>query len=642
MALLSFQLPANAAILKHIRQAKTKKWNGIEIHPPLVLNASVSSGKSVMIAEAAKAVTDMGKAKGNRVRVLVMQRQGELCEQNAEAAWSIGLENSIYSASLDQKSTHYDVVYGTEGTIVRALEKEFAATDDGFHPDIILIDEGHQVNYADADTMFMRILVHFYTIKPKLRVVTFTGSPFRDTDSIIGDYWDSFAAMNSDDPLYPSGAVGDGQISTEFMLQNGWITPIHFGWPTHEGEDSYDFSSLQPKSGSWEFDERELDEATADEAKLLRIMAEVVDRSRERLGVLIFAATKRHTVRVADALRKLEVSDSDIGIITDDTPDAERADILGRAKIGNCKFVINVGVLTTGINVPRWDTLVFLRPIGSLVLLIQAIGRVLRLMIDEGSPGMVERDSLTVEERMALIAASEKPFSLLLDYADVMNRLGHLYENPILEQAEKEHAKEKNEVQRCPVCDEENSIHARRCIGSSGGVRCEHFFMFKLCPDCQVKNDIVARECRGCHRELINPNEKLTNKHYTDAELTPVVSMTMECKANGMLFVKYVLSDGREPVQFFYPNAGNNPEMNTRVWYSNFVKHHIQDSKWQWKARNMKAAAAVNMRAMFSIPTHISARFSEKSGKWTIGRRVFRDSGLIEAADEVTDEAAQG
>ena len=130
------------------------------------------------------------------------------------------------------------------------------------------------------------------------------------------------------------------------------------------------------------------------------------------MGVLIFAATQRHTGQVAKALGMLGVSESDIGVIIDSTGDKERSSILERAKAGNCKYVINVGVLTTGVNVPRWDTLVFLRPICSLVLLIQAIGRVLRLLFGEGAPGMVERDSLSAEERHALIAGSEKPFSL--------------------------------------------------------------------------------------------------------------------------------------------------------------------------------------------------------------------------------------
>lgn len=633
MALLSFQKPAVAAVQKHIRLKASKKWTGLDIHPPVVVNASVSSGKSVMIAELSKEMIQAGVIKGNRVKVLIIQRQGELADQNSQAGWDIGLSNSIYSAALNAKSTYYDAVYATEGTIARALDKEFGK--DGFLPDLICIDECHQLGYENEESQYVKILIHFYLMKKHLRLVGFTGSPFRDSESIIGDLWDTFASIERHDPFYPSGGVGNGTISTEFMLDQGWVTPPQFGWPAHE-EDAYDFSGLEEKYSDEDFDAR-----TSDFKKLLTIMVEVVERTRDRMGVLIFAGTQKHTQQVQKALSMLGVPDNDIGVIIDNTGDKDRADILGRAKGMKCKFVINVGVLTTGVNVPAWDTLVFLRPIGSLVLLIQAIGRVLRLLFGEGTPGMVERDSLTAEERHALIAASDKPFSLILDYAGVMDRLGHLYENPILEKAEKEHAKQKNELIQCPVCQTENSMHARRCIGTDHkGVRCEHFWSSKLCPDCGTKNDIVARSCRHCHRELIDPNEKLTGKHYTDSDIGSVVSMKLSAGSGGKLIVQYEMENGDRPAEFYYPNAGNNRTVNTRVWYQNFVKVHVPSPGYQGRARAFTAAKAVELAGCFGIPTAMAYRWNADKGKWTIGRKVFKSqlqgvSGDVEENEEV-------
>lgn len=637
MAALSFQKPTLAAVQKHIRLKQSIKWAGMDIHPPVVVNASVSSGKSVMIAELAKSMIDSGVTKGNRVKVLVIQVQGELADQNSQAAWDIGLDNSVYSASLNAKSTYYDVVYTTIGTLARALDKEFG--DDGFLPDLIAIDENHQVPFEELESQYMTSLIHFYKKKKHLRVVGFSGSPFRASETIIADYWHSFAKIERHDPFYPEGGVGDGQISTEFMLDQGWVTPPQFGWPDHE-EDAYDFSGLETRSGSWEFSEAELDERTSDFKKLLAIMAEVVERSKDRMGVLIFAATQRHTGQVAKALSMLGVADSDIGVIIDSTGDKERSDILGRAKEMKCKFTINVGVLTTGVNVPAWDTLVFLRPIGSLVLLIQAIGRVLRLLFGEGTPGMVERDSLSAEERHALIAGSEKPFSLILDYAGVMDRLGHLYENPILERAEKEHAKKKNELIDCPDCGEQNSIHARRCVGVRHGVRCEYFWKSRLCPGCGCKNDIVARECRHCHQLLIDPNASLTGKHYTDIDMKSCAGMTMAAGSNGKLVVTFEMENGDRPNQIFYPNAGNNKKVNTQIWFNSFVKVHVPSSAYQMRCRNFTAAKAVELSGAFGVPTAMAYRWNEDKKKFTIGRKVFKSQlqGVSGDVEENSDE----
>ena len=102
-----------------------------ESNKPVVVSASVGSGKTLSIAALAKHTSNKGG------RVLVLARQGELIEQNSKMAWKCGLKNSVYSASLFTKSTFYPVVMGTEGTVSGALTDEFK--DSKF--DLMLIDE---------------------------------------------------------------------------------------------------------------------------------------------------------------------------------------------------------------------------------------------------------------------------------------------------------------------------------------------------------------------------------------------------------------------------------------------------------------------------------------------------------------------
>ena len=620
MALISFQRPVHAACLKHIRTKKMIEFAGLTIHAPAVVNASVSSGKSMMLAELAAAVHAAGIAKGNRVRVLIIQRQGILCEQNSEAAWSIDLKNSVYSASAfgGRKSLYYDVCYCTEGTIARALDVRFAA-DKPWQPDLILIDECHTVGFDDLESQFMRTLLHFFKIKPHLRLIGYTGSPFRGTESIIGPFWSGFVSIEPDDPLYPEGGDGNGLITTEAMINGGWVVGPQFGLPTVHG---YDFSSID-----WSIDdEKELNRLTGSEQLLAEILTEVIGIAQSRKGVLVFASTKRHARNIVEMLERLGIDPAVIGLIVDSTPEKEKTRILKAAQTGDIKYTINVSVLTTGINCPWWDLLVFLRPIGSLTLLVQAIGRVLRLMIGPDEMPMVERDKLTAEERKDLIAASQKPDALILDYSGIMDRLGKLYENPVLEQAELERAKKQHETILCSECGEENSMHARRCIATDRNTkkRCEHFWSFRLCPHCQTKNDVVARQCRNaeCLFELIDPNEKLDNKHYRDGEAIPVTSMEMSTGKAGALYVKWKLSDGREPFEVYYPNAGAKKDLNTRIFYNSFIKEHVDSPKGRAMARRMTSTQVVAMASIFRIPTHVAVRENAK-GKWNFGRRIF-------------------
>lgn len=640
MALLSFQKPAVTALCRHFRTRETVKFGERDVHPPIIVSASVSSGKSVMLAECAQAIKDaaLAKEKPTTVFILVIQRQGLLCSQNSDAAWSVGLNNSIFSASCGgRKSTHYQVVYATEGTIARALEQyrfspwtaeelqktpEWRAAARKFHPDLILIDEGHQVPFESPESQYMKTLLHFYDCKPHMRLACMTGSPFRGVSSIVGDtpqhLWKKVASIEPDDPDYPVGGIGNGIISTEFMIEQGWVVAPTFGFPDDE-DTHYDFSGLSTET--WEYPEAELDAAVSDKELCLAICADFIKKTVDRKGVLIFAATQRHTRQIAAAMKLLGVDPEQIGVIIDSTTQKEQTRILNAAKAGKLKFVVNVAVLTTGVNVPWWDTTVFMRPIAAIVLLIQAIGRILRLLIEDGDMPMVERDALTAELRKMLIEASGKPDSLVLDYANVMDTLGHLYANPVLEMAELEKAKkEGKDLIECPKCLVMNSPNARRCIGGTIADRCDHFWHFRLCPGCETQNDQVARECRNCKRMLIDPNAALNNKHYVDGESIPVRAIKAGSGSGGKFFIRYELSTGETPIEVFYPHAGENKKVNNIIWYK-FVDQLPIDDRTKFRLRAMKASTVEENIDLIPFPVAVSAR--KKGSKWTIGQRKY-------------------
>lgn len=545
---------------------------------PVVVNASVGAGKSLIAAAIAKHVASKGG------RVLVIQRQGELAQQNSEAAWTLGLANSIYSASLGVKSVVNAVIYGTEGTVYRALSTDFAS----HRFDLIIIDECHQCDYERDDSQFMQILRHFCGLNPKLRVLGLTGSPFRGTESIIGAYWHDMV----------------GNISTDSLIDDGYLVPPVFGWPDHE-EDAFDFSQLETNSGSWEYNEKQLDEIINGNPTLTqRIIAEVVHKTRDRHGVLIFASTKRHTREIAKAL-----PEGSYGIITDETPDKKRAAILDGARRGTIKFVVNVACLTTGVDVPRWDTVVYLRPVGSLVLLTQSIGRGLRLCHE-----------------------IEKADCLVLDYAGVMDRLGYLYNNPILEQADLQRSKREGSTIHCPRCATENSDTARRCVGrdlTEPDNRCGFFWKSQQCPKCGTENDITATECRqpSCRFQLRDPNKALINKAYRDSEFAEVESMDLKPAKNGGIVVVYKMVEKSDyhgdPIEFFKPDGDQKART---IWNQRFLKQHVLNSKDRSMIYPLKNAKAIlSYRDKIAQPTHIAYRINDK-GKYVVGRKLFSGS----------------
>jgi DNA repair protein RadD len=573
--LRDYQGEAVTNVLDHIRDCWTRKAS-----EPAVVHAYVASGKSLMIG----AISDYA-AKKNR-RVLVLARQVELVDQNAGKCWDMDCNNSLFLAKPKPRSTYFPVVLSTEGTTANALNKEFSE----WIPDIILIDECHMVDWKDTlqrgETQYGKILKHFQRMNPLVAVIGFTGSPYRGTESILGDYWQKELVT----------------IDREYLINHGFIVPTTFGLPDLE----YDLSEFNQFSevGTADFSKAALDDMAhkieEDSSLTNLIIQEVIEATKDRNGVLITCASKSHCEQVVKYLHHFGQTAC---IITGDTPGDERERLLNQAKTGVVKYTCQIGCLTTGVDVPYWDTSVILRRIGSLTLLVQLLGRGMRLLTPElEAQGVHKHDHL------------------VLDYSGTMDTMSELFNNPILEEAQLKQAEKKQEFIDCPACHTQNSIHAKRCMGedsNSSDGRCEYFFVEPiLCHKCQTPNSSNARQCRSCKAELIDPNLKLSGKHYTDNDFIAVKSMKLYESKNGGVIVDFKLNPNSDQPQeteaklFFSFTTGGK-----KIWQQTFVQRFVNCSKTAYRVGAMTAPAVVKMQAMFTTPTHITVRTNAKGYK---------------------------
>ena len=129
-------LPATGKITP--RDYQQDAYNAIaqairEYTGPVFIEASVGAGKTIIMGMVLARVREMNRT------AMVLARAGELVEQNAQTFWDCEVNNSIFSASLGIKSTHYPVIVGTEGTVVNALDAGKELAD--YSCDFLLVDE---------------------------------------------------------------------------------------------------------------------------------------------------------------------------------------------------------------------------------------------------------------------------------------------------------------------------------------------------------------------------------------------------------------------------------------------------------------------------------------------------------------------
>ena len=99
-------------------------------------------------------------------------------------------------------------------------------------------------------------------------------------------------------------------------------------------------------------------------------------KAGDRKSTLVFCVDIDHVMGLTDAFRRFGYESK---YVTGDTPKVERSAILDSFKRGEFPVLVNCGVFTEGTDIPNIDSIVLARPTRSRNLLVQMIGRGMRL-----------------------------------------------------------------------------------------------------------------------------------------------------------------------------------------------------------------------------------------------------------------------
>lgn len=553
-----------------IKYAGKGNYYGFNLHGDRLyldgyFNVHHNCGKSLLVSELAIWLKEVSGKK-----VLCTAPSKELVEQNAEKYRSYGFKCSMYSASVGKKSIANDVVFGTPTSILNDLHKfdgKFAA---------IIIDEAHNVSNT-----VKKIVAHMQAHNPNLRVVGMTATPYRLGDGYIFSIFEDGRPVGEGQTRNPFFKKLVYRITAQELISQGYLTPPI---ADYDLAAKYDAKNLELNSRG-QFNSKEVESVFEGHGRLTAdIVADVVEKSVNRKGVMFFAATVEHAYEIASSLPSEQVK-----VVTGKTNKKERELIIKRFKKQEFKYLVNVSTLTTGFDAPHVDVVAILRPTESASLLQQIIGRGLRL-------------------------CDGKLFCLVLDYAGNIERHGledDLFA-PDIKVAGGGSGNGKIDV-TCPDCGCVNAFsvrkgadldnvdsegyqldlvgdrvlldgqplpvhYGRRCFGevrvSGHYVRCSHRWSLKECPECEAENDIAAKYCNGCRHELVDPNEKL-EIDYKKMKKNPRIMTTdkvirWECK-------EWMSSYGNKTLRVDYTT-----EYRTfPVWYSPYANNVAAQALWE-------------------------------------------------------------
>ncbi|MFZ3591292.1 DEAD/DEAH box helicase family protein [Bacillus sp. DJP31] len=211
--------------------------------------------------------------------------------------------------------------------------------------DLIVVDEFH---HASAPS-YMRILEYF---KPRF-LLGITATPYRlDNKDVFGL------------------CDGNVAISIHFLdaIKNQWLAPFRY----HGIYDDTDYSQIR-----WlgtRYDEEELARVQLRTEMAEKILQEWIDHKQSR--TIAFCSS----IRQADFLnRHFQQAGFRSISLNGNTPNEERLAARDQLNTGKLDIIFTVDLFNEGVDIPRVDTLLFVRPTESLAVFTQQIGRGLRI-----------------------------------------------------------------------------------------------------------------------------------------------------------------------------------------------------------------------------------------------------------------------
>jgi len=209
----------------------------------------------------------------------------------------------------------------------------------------------------DGEGMYRTFLADARAVNPNVRLVGLTATPYRMTTGMI---------------CGPENLLNHVcyEVGVRELIVQGFLC----GLKTKAGRRKADTSGLHIRGG--EFIAGEVEALMDDDALVRSACGEIVDHTRDRHSVLVFATGVQHAMHVQRTLGELG---HECGFVCGDTLPFERADTLKRFKDGGLKYLVNVNVLTTGFDAPNIDCVALLRPTNSPGLYYQMVGRGFRL-----------------------------------------------------------------------------------------------------------------------------------------------------------------------------------------------------------------------------------------------------------------------
>ncbi|RXG49706.1 hypothetical protein VDGE_00358 [Verticillium dahliae] len=315
----------------------------------LGVSLATGSGKTVIFTQLIQRVLPTSE---RATQTLIIAHRRELVEQAARHCQNTYPEATI---DIEMGSLHASGIADiTIASLQSITSKDRLQKFDPARFKLVLVDEAHHI----VAPGYMRILKHFDLDAKK------SHSP-----ALVG----VSATFSRFDGLKLGAAIDQIVYHKDYidMIGEKWLSDVVFTTV----KSTADISRV--KNGvNGDFQAGELSRVVnTDQINEITVRSWLA-RAQGRRSTLVFCVDLAHVAGLTQKFRRFGL---DARFVTGDTPTIERSEILRAFRNGEFPVLVNCGVFTEGTDIPNIDCIVLARPTRSRNLLVQMIGRGMRL-----------------------------------------------------------------------------------------------------------------------------------------------------------------------------------------------------------------------------------------------------------------------
>ena len=340
-----------------------------------ILVAATAAGKSLILANAAFLLN---------VPTLILCPSKEIVEQNYAKLTSYFPDESIgvYSASVGRK----DISHITVATIQSIYKKPELFK----HIKLILIDECDGVPLTKKKSMYNTFITKVNPISPP-KIVGVTGTPYRMETTTTRKFNPNRFHATTRLQMLTNYSFWDSiiyNISLRTLTDQKFLTPI-----TYYSAPVVKHDELTLNSTKNDFTPASIKRAFHKPESTLHVLEGLEWGVKNHKSVLVFVATLEQAREFTQVVPNSAVVEGTMA-------KKDREATLKAFQEGDIKVLFNFNTLVVGYDYPALDCVYLLRPTRSVRILVQAIGRGVRLHPD--------KETLTVVDFASNIASIGK------------------------------------------------------------------------------------------------------------------------------------------------------------------------------------------------------------------------------------------